>query len=521
MGRMKAESMANRLEAEIAVLREIASAVARERDVRRLLENSIVILERSMGMLRGTFTLLEGDELRIAASARKLNAEERALGRYHIGEGITGLVAKTGKAEVVFDVRKDRRFLNRTRSRSANEALSFVCVPLLHRGQIIGTLSADREMTGCTGDLARDVELLEIIANLVAEAAAVCREEDAEKEALLRENRVLRGMVYENPGQLIGACPEMRSVYEQIRQVAPSEATVLIRGESGTGKELVAQAVQSLSPRKDRPFVVLNCAALPEALVESELFGHERGAFTDARERRIGRAEAADGGTLFLDEIGDLSIPVQVKLLRFLQERSFSRVGSNDVIKSNVRFIAATSRNLEDLMAKKLFREDLYYRLSVFPISLPRLADRGDDVLLLAHHFLTQMRVKYEKKVMRFSVPALNALQSYEWPGNVRELENCIERAVLTTRDDCIHAYNLPQSVQSDEFAEDPFREDQSMTLDERLNAFERRVLEDALARHGGNHGDAAKELGLSSRMMSYRLSRVGSAAFKGKRRLS
>ena len=505
-----------RVETEIAVLREIASAVARERNVRRLLEDALGILERSMGMLRGTFTLLEGDELRIVASTSGLNAEERALGRYRLGEGITGLVAKTGRAEVVCDVRKDRRFLNRTKSRRSNEALSFVCVPLVHRGQIIGTLSADRAMTGETTALARDVELLEIIANLVAEAAFVCREEDAEREALVKENRVLRDMVKENPGRIIGNCPEMRAVYEQIRQVAPSGATVLIRGESGTGKELVAQAIQGLSQRKDRPFVVLNCAALPEALVESELFGHEKGAFTDARERRIGRAEAADGGTLFLDEIGDLTIPVQVKLLRFLQERTFSRVGSNETLRSDVRFIAATSRNLEELMAKKLFREDLYYRLSVFPISLPRLADRSDDVILLAQSFLARMRIKYEKNVTQFSIPALNALKAYSWPGNVRELENCVERAVLTARDEVVRTYNLPEAVQKDEFAEDPFGGGSSLTLDEQISAFERRILDDALARHGGNHAEAAKELGLSPRMMSYRLARSGSSAYRG-----
>jgi len=509
----------SRMATEISVLKQIASAVAGERDVRKLLEKVIVILESEMGMLRGTFTLLEGEELRIVASARRLNAEERAVGRYHIGEGITGLVAKTGRAEVVCDVRRDRRFLNRTRARRANEALSFVCVPLLHRGQIIGTLAADRNLTGNTGDLVRDVELLEIVANLVAEAAWVCREKDVEREALLKENRVLRGIVYENPGHLIGTCPEMRSVYEQIRQVAASDATVLIRGESGTGKELVAQAIQGLSRRKDRPFVVLNCAALPESLVESELFGHEKGAFTDARERRIGRAEAADGGTLFLDEIGDLSIPVQVKLLRFLQERTFSRVGSNETLRSDVRFIAATSRNLEDLMAKKLFREDLYYRLSVFPIALPRLADRSDDILLLAQHFLTKMRVKYEKNVTRFSVPALNALQAYAWPGNVRELENGIERAVLTTRDDCIHAYNLPEPIQSEECAENPYCGNLQLSLDDQIRVFERRVLEDALRRNKGNHGAAARELGLSSRMMSYRLARCGSESFRGGQR--
>ena len=500
----------SRLTSEISVLREIASVVARGRNVRKLLEEVIVILERSMGMLRGTFTLLEGDELRIVASSRKLNAEERALGRYHIGEGITGLVAKTGRAEVVCDVRRDRRFLNRTKSRTINEALSFVCVPLLHRGQIIGTMSADREMTGDTGSLARDVELLEIIANLVAEAAFVCRAEDAEQVALVQENQRLRDMIADTPGRLIGNCPEMRGVYEQIHQVAPSGATVLIRGESGTGKELVAQAIQSLSLRKDRPFVVLNCAALPEALVESELFGHEKGSFTDARERRIGRAEAANGGTLFLDEIGDLSIPVQVKLLRFLQERTFSRVGSNEELHSDVRFIAATSRNLEDLMSKKLFREDLYYRLSVFPITMPDLSSRTGDIVLLAEHFLSKMNVKYGKSVSRISPPAVNMLQAYSWPGNVRELENCIERAVLTAKDDCIHSYNLPPSLQAPEFAEDPFRPDDTLTLDEQLAAVEKRILESALKRHDGNRSAAGRELGVSPRMMNYRLNKVG-----------
>ena len=502
--------MKTKVSSEIVVLQEISSALVRERNVHHLLEEVIDILDRRMGMLRGTITLLEGDELRIEASARILNAEERALGRYHIGEGITGLVAKTGRAEVVLDVRKDPRFLNKTRSRRADEPLSFICVPLIHLRQVIGTLSVDREMKGDTSSLARDLALLEIIANITAEAAAVCREECAEREALVEENRKLRDMLCDNPGRLIGDCREMRAVYEQIRQVAPSKATVLIRGASGTGKELVARAIQSLSERKDKPFVILNCAALPEALVESELFGHEKGAFTDARERRIGRAEAANGGTLFLDEIGDLSIPVQVKLLRFLQERTFSRVGSNEEIRSDVRFIAATSRNLEELMEKKLFREDLYYRLSVFPIALPDLAHRPGDVILLAQHFLSRLSVKYAKKVVRISPPAVNMLQAYSWPGNVRELENCIERAVLTAKDDCIHSYNLPPALQSPEFAEDPFGCDSSMTLEQQLAAFERRILEEALARHGGNSSAAGRELGVSPRMMSYRLSKVG-----------
>ena len=495
---------------EIEVLKEITSAVVRERNVRLLLEQVLEILERRMGMIRGTFCLLEGDELRIEATTKALNAEERANGHYRLGEGITGIVALTGRPEVVPDIRKDRRFLNRTGARGTADAVSFVCVPLVRLGQVIGTLSVDRTMRGDTGSLVQDVTLLGIIANITAEAAAVCREECAEREALVEENRRLRDMLSNNPGELVGNCREMRSVYEQIRQVAPSEATVLVRGASGTGKELVARAIQALSPRKDRPFVVLNCAALPEALVESELFGHEKGAFTDARELRIGRAEAANGGTLFLDEIGDLSVPVQVKLLRFLQDRTFSRVGSNVELKSDVRFIAATSRNLEELMKKKLFREDLYYRLSVFPIAIPDLAHRTGDIVLLAEHFLAKMNVKYGKQVSRISSPAVNMLQAYSWPGNVRELENCIERAVLTAKDDCIHAYNLPPSLQTPEFAEDPFRPEDTMTLDEQLAAVERRILENALSRNGGNKSAAGRELGVSPRMMNYRMRRAG-----------
>ena len=499
------------LSPEISVLQEVSRTLVSERDVRRLLEKIIAILHDRMGMLRGTITLLEGDELRIEATADDLNAEERALGRYRLGEGITGTVARTGKAEVVRDIRNDRRFLNRTGARDRNDSLSFICVPLIHLGQVVGTLSVDRENNDETAStLEKDVALLEIIANITADAAAACLAEVEERAALTDENKRLKEILNDRPGEIIGNCREMRSVYEQVRQVAPSEATVLIRGASGTGKELVARAIQAASPRRDKPFVTLNCAALPESLVESELFGHEKGAFTDAFAQRIGRAEAADGGTLFLDEIGDLSIPVQIKLLRFLQERTFSRVGSNREIRSDVRFIAATSRNLEELMAQKLFREDLYYRLSVFPITLPNLADRSGDVVLLAEDFIKKMNLKYGKSVKGMTTPAVNMLLKYNWPGNVRELENCIERAVLTARDDMIHGYNLPPQLQVPELAEDPFPGTSGKTLEAQLADFERQILQDAVLRHKGNKSAAGRELGVSPRMMNYRIGRLG-----------
>lgn len=497
---------------ELEVMREITSVIVQERNVHRLLDRVIELLEVRMHMYRGTFTVLEGNELCIEASARKLNSEERALGRYRIGEGITGLVAKTGKSEVVFDVRKEPRFLNKTKKRNPLSALSFICVPLIYRKQIVGTLSVDHEISTDAKRLVREVAFLESIANMTAEAAAVFREECAERDALREENRHLLSMIPSMPGNFVVKCKNMRLVYEQIQQVAPSDATVLVRGSSGTGKELVAKAIQSLSRRSKKPFITLNCAALPEALVESELFGHEKGAFTDAKERRIGLAEAANGGTLFLDEIGDLSISVQVKLLRFLQERTFTRIGSNEQIHSDVRFIAATSRNLEEMIAQKQFREDLYYRLSVFPIALPNLANRQEDILPLAQHFLEVMNKKYDKNITQISMPAANLLQGYSWPGNVRELENCIERAVITATDNTIHSFNLPPAFQDRSEEEDVQISDLQMPakLEDRIAVFIRQQLEAALKKNGGNKSMAGRELGLSPRMMNYYMNKAG-----------
>jgi Nif-specific regulatory protein len=497
--------MPKKLSIEIKILQEISNVLVWEEDSQALLDKVIEILERELGMLRGTFTLIEGSELRIAASAKELNAEEKALGRYGIGEGITGTVAKTGKAEIVPDVRKDKRFLNKTGARPKGEAIAFICVPIIRHKQVIGTLSVDRNTSKEKAlDLEKDALLLGIIANIVGEAAAVRKEQHEEREKLISENKKLRNMLIDNPGNLIGNCQEMRVVYEQIRQVAQSDVTVLIRGASGTGKELVARAIQSLSARKDKPFIIVNCASLPETLIESELFGHEKGAFTGAFERRVGRAEEANGGTLFLDEIGDLSLPMQVKLLRFLQERTFSRLGSNAEISSNVRFIAATSRDLEDLMGRNLFREDLYYRLCVFPITMPDLSRRYDDIMLLAKYFLDKFNLKYQKSISAFSTAAQSSMQRYAWPGNVRELENCVERAVLTAKENIIHSYDLPKSVQLSEFSDDPYQITQRKTLNDHVGETIKLLVKNALDDNGGSQKEAAKALGISARMINY-----------------
>lgn len=500
--------MDERLKSEITVLQEISSAIVHERNVDAVLNKVLDVLNRRMGMLRGTFTLRHGDMLVIEAS-QGLDATEKQLGRYRLGEGITGHVAETGRPHLIPDIRSDHRFLNRTKSRDYKDPVAFICVPIIHLEQVIGTLSIDRLITPDT-DLENDMALLEIIGNITAEAVAAVMKEHEERERLLEENRKLREMLSENPGEMVGNCRAMQQVYELIRQVAPSDATVLIRGSSGTGKELVARAIVNLSSRKDKPFVCLNCAALPENLVESELFGHEKGAFTGAVGRRIGRAEAADGGTLFLDEIGDLSLQTQVKLLRFIQERTFSRVGSNVELRSNVRFLAATSRNLEDLMSRKLFREDLYYRLNIFPIVMPDLSKRKSDIILLAEHFIEKMNVKYGKKVSRLSTPAINMLMAYHWPGNVRELENCIERAVLTAQDDCIHGYNLPPSLQTGKESGSQLLPDGKASFNVLVDSYERELIVEALKRNSGNMSAAARSLGLSPRVIHYKINRLG-----------
>lgn len=500
--------MDERMKSEITVLQEISSAIVHERNADALLNKVLDVLNRRMGMLRGTFTLLQGDTLTIEAS-QGLDENERQLGRYHIGEGITGHVAETGRPHLIPDIRRDSRFLNRTKSRDSKEPVAFICVPIIHLEQVVGTLSIDRRIAPDT-DLENDMALLEIIGNITAEAVSVAQKEHEERENLLEENRKLRRMLAENPGEMVGNCRAMQQVYELVRQVAPSDATVLIRGSSGTGKELVARAIVNLSPRREKPFVCLNCAALPENLVESELFGHEKGAFTGATGRRIGRAEAADGGTLFLDEIGDLSLQTQVKLLRFIQERTFSRVGSNAELRSNVRFLAATSRNLEELMSKKLFREDLYYRLNIFPISMPDLSKRKSDIILLAEHFIEKMNVKYGKKVSRLSTPAINMLMAYHWPGNVRELENCIERAVLTAQDECIHGYNLPPSLQTGKESGTELLPDGKASFNTLVDSYERELIVEALKRNSGNMSAAARDLGLSPRVIHYKIGRLG-----------
>ena len=329
------------------------------------------------------------------------------------------------------------------------------------------------------------------------------------------EVQALRNIIDEKPGKMVGNSGEMRAVYKQIKACAGNDAPALIYGNDGTGKELTARTIAELSLRKDKPFVIMGCANLresfgnPASTFESELFGYERGAFLGANTRHIGKAESANGGTLFIDDVSALSLPDQEKLLRFLQGQNFKRMGGNMELHSDVRLIASSSQNLEEMMQQKQFREDLFYRLNIVQITLPDLAQRKSDILLLAEHFISQVNLKYGKHVMRLSTPAIDMLMSYHWPGNVQELENCIERAALATDDDCIHSHNLPPTLQTDESARKPMLPNKIAPLSTLMDTYEKEIISEALKRNGGNMSAAARDLSISPRVMHYKVHRL------------
>jgi len=438
---------------DVTLLYEISKALNEHLELKKSLYKVLDILSNSMNMLRGTITILHPlrDEIHIEV-AHGLSKSAMQKGKYKLGEGITGRVIQTGKAVTIPKISEEPLFLNRTASRKTkqNQELSFICVPVKKGSQVIGALSFDMPFDE-SYSLKDGKKLMSVIATMVARHIINLETIRMEKEHLREENIRLRNEL-ENRYRItdiIGNSNKMREVYQMISQVSKSNATVLIRGESGTGKELVANSIHYNSFRSKGPFVKVNCAALPANLIESELFGHEKGAFTGAIKQKPGKFELGNKGTIFLDEIGSVDLNVQVKLLRILQEKEFERVGGYKTIKTDVRIITATNKNLEQAVEQETFRNDLYYRLNVFPIYMPPLRERKTDILLLADHFLEKYAKENHKNIRRFSTPAIDMLMDYHWPGNVRELENCIERAVLLCEEGVIHSYHLPPTLQT------------------------------------------------------------------------
>lgn len=494
---------------KLTALLEVSQALGSTLDTRAAIEKVLEILDRGLGMQRGAIALFEGarkEELTIQFSYG-LSEGEKRRGRYRLDEGVIGRVVSSGKPVIVPQVSQEPLFLNRTRQKTLKSEESFICVPIKEQRKTIGALSIiypfdpDRNFDD-------SVKLLSIVASMISQSLRLSQMVQREKAQLVDENASLKRELQQKYEfrNIIGNGKEIRDVYEQISQVADSNTNVLIRGESGTGKELVAHAIHYNSPRSARPFIKVNCAALPESLIEAELFGHEKGAFTGAISAKKGRFEMAEGGTLFLDEIGDLSPAMQVKLLRVLQEREFERVGGMETIKVNVRLIAATNVDLERAVQDGRFRSDLYYRLNVFSIYLPPLRERKTDILLLAEHFLEKYAKQNSKQIKRISTSAIDMLMSYHWPGNVRELENVIERATLVCEGRVIHGYHLPPTLQTAEGSDTVNK----MSLDQAVANFEKELIRDALKTARGNRARAARLLDTTERILGYKVGKYG-----------
>ncbi|HTZ73138.1 MAG TPA: sigma 54-interacting transcriptional regulator [Candidatus Aquilonibacter sp.] len=472
--------------------------------LRRVLE----ILDRYHGVFRSLITRLrEGtNQIHIEASLG-LSTQGRRV-HYLIGEGVTGRVVQTGKSVVIPEISREPLFLNRAGQRhyTPSQEITVICAPILVNRKPVGTLNVDLRFQK-DRDYEHATTFFCLVASMIATALKINDLVAAEQNRLLEENVYLREELRERYdfSNLIGNSGPIRRVYEQVSQVAATNTTVMLRGESGTGKELIAHAIHYNSGRKNNPFVKVNCAALPETLIESELFGYEKGAFTGAFSQKKGRFELAEGGTLFLDEIGDLNASTAVKLLRVLQEREFDRLGGTRPIKADVRLIVATNKDLEKAIAEGAFREDLYYRLNVFAIFLPPLRERKSDILLLAEHFLEKYSNQHGKSIKRVSTPAIDMLMSYHWPGNIRELENTIERAVLVCEGGVIHGHHLPPTLQTAESSGTGV----NLSFREAVDAYEKDLIQDTLKTTRGNRTKAAMLLKTTNRVINYKIKRL------------
>jgi Nif-specific regulatory protein len=494
---------------KLSTLLETSQALLTTRDLKAGLQRVLEILGRHHGAIRSTVVLLDPQTGDVAVEAAAGAVAPGLRVRYRLGEGITGEVVQSGKPIVVPRVSREPRFLHRAAKRPelAERELTYISAPITLDGRTVGAVAVDLHFKP-ERDYQRTVTFLGVVGSMIAQAVKVHQLIEAERQVLVDENTQLKRELKDRYdfSNLVGTSGPMRQVYEQIAQVAATNTTVMLRGESGTGKELIAHALHYNSARAKKPFVKVSCAALPHDLIESELFGYEKGAFTGAHGSKKGRFELAEGGTLFLDEIGELNLTTQVKLLRVLQEREFERLGGTETIRANIRLVAATNKDLEKAIAAGEFREDLYYRLNVFAIFVPALRERKPDVLLLADYFLDKLSREHGKKIKRISTPAIDMLVSYHWPGNVRELANAIERAVVICDAEVLHAHHLPATLQTAEAT----GTGQTSTLRDSLEHYEKDALQDALKSARGNRAKAARLLSTTERIFNYRVKKYG-----------
>ncbi|MBD3375808.1 GAF domain-containing protein [candidate division KSB1 bacterium] len=501
---------------KLAILMEVNRATSRTANLDEALDAMLRILQESYNIRSGAVFLVDEDRLKLKLKASIGIRKDRAKTDYTMNEGLTGRIAETGKPIVVPQVSKEPLYLNRMSSWAPEEdsEQTFIGVPITLDYRTLGVLFVN---LGYSPKRNYDdaLNFLLLVATALIHPIQLQRILTLERQKLQDENVLLKQKLQDEYSfhNIIGNSHEMREVYEKVTQVARANTTVLLRGESGTGKELIAQAIHYNSLRREKPFVRVNCAAIPENLIESEFFGYEKGAFTGATSRKKGRFELANGGSIFLDEIGDLSPMTQVKLLRVLQEQEFERVGGTETIKVDIRIIAATNSNLEERITDNTFREDLYYRLNVFSIYLPPLRERKTDILLLADHFMLKYGRSLGKTIKRISTPAIDMLMRYHWPGNVRELENCIERSVLVCEDQVIHSYHLPPTLQTAESSNTI----SELSLEDAVIAYEKELIMDALKTTRGNRARASRLLNTTERIINYKITkyRIDARRFK------
>ncbi|MBE2215305.1 MAG: sigma 54-interacting transcriptional regulator [Opitutaceae bacterium] len=498
---------------EFSVLHEVSAALAQGFELREAMQPMFRKVTEASGLRRGLLTIVSresGDVTVEETEEPRAEWAHRPIGK--VGSGLCGGVAARGESLVLarLDAASAEPWTAGERELLA-EAIaageSLIVVPIRHAQEVLGTLSFTRP-AGSPAALEVDERFLVLVAGQVGLAVRFRQVAKERLESLRQENARLQEQIKKSfiPEGMIGRSSAMRMVYFHVDQVAESKTTVLIRGETGVGKERVASAIWQGSNRKNKPYVRVNCAALPESIIESELFGHEKGAFTGALSLRKGRFELANSGTIFLDEIGEISLSTQAKLLRVMQEGMFERVGGAQTLRVDVRVIAATNRNLEEMIEAGKFRLDLYYRINVFPVYVPPLRERRSDILELADFFLEKYSGQCGKKVVRISTPAIDMLMAYHWPGNVRELENIVERAVLLSQDGVIHGYHLPPTLQTGEASNTAA----TGTLEDALGAMERETIIEALKAHRGIMAKAARQLGLTERMMGLRVRKHG-----------
>ncbi|RQD65500.1 sigma-54-dependent Fis family transcriptional regulator [Desulfonatronovibrio magnus] len=494
---------------QLIILEKILMELGWQGPLREGLEKLLKVTSREMGYKRMSLAIFDPKSQSIEFSL-SYGHKKTPKYSYTPGQGITGLVVKERSPITVPVMKDDPNFLNLAFDRSPEElaSLSFISVPIKrinpdNEMEILGVLNAEMGLKNIS-ELETDCRFLQILGIIIARQASFLQEEMTRQKEFAGFLPVDHCVTYQDlaKNKLIASSKIMMAIMNQIMQVAPSKATVLVRGESGTGKELLAEAIHNLSPRKSKPFVKLNCAALPSELLESELFGYEKGAFTGAVSHKKGRFELAHQGTLFLDEIGELSADAQAKLLRAIQEGEFQRLGSEKTTQVNVRIVCATHQLLENLIKEGRFREDLYYRINVFPIFIPALRERREDILPIAEHFLESSSKEYEKQIKRISTPAMDLLSQYHWPGNVRELKNCIERSVLLCNEEVIRTYHLPPTLQTAEST----ATDNELPFVETVAKFEQELIIEALKKAAGNMLQAARDLRVSYRIINYKV---------------